>query len=117
VAFRWSFLVKRFHAFPSIKMNIPKSIQVGGLRVKINIIENLEDFGNFSLDDLTINLRKGDIKVMTDTLRHELMHAAFAIGGIAHCKPFEEVEEGVVRCLDHIFFPAWAKIQQQPKKQ
>jgi hypothetical protein len=98
-------------------MTIPKQIQVGGLRVKINIIENLEDFGNFSLDDLTINLRKGDIKVMLDTLRHELMHAAFAIGGIGHCKPFEEVEEGVVRCLDHLFFPSWNRLlQQQPKK-
>ncbi len=97
-------------------MTIPKHIQVGGLRVKINIIENLEDFGNFSLDDLTINLRKGDIKVMLDTLRHELMHAAFAIGGIAHCKPFEEVEEGVVRCLDHLFFPAWKKLQQTKTK-
>ena len=96
---------------------IPKQIQVGGLRVKINIVENLEEYGNFSLDDLTITLRNGDIKVMLDTLRHELMHAAFAIGGIGHCKPFEEVEEGVVRCLDHIFFPTWAKIQKQPKKQ
>lgn len=103
---------------PETKLpNFPKSIQIGGLRVKINIIENLEDFGNFSLDDLTINLRKGDTKVMKDTLRHELMHAAFSIGGIAHCAPFEEVEEGVVRCLDHIFFPAWEKLQKQPKKQ
>jgi hypothetical protein len=22
------------------------------------------------------------------------------------------VEEGVVRCLDHLFFPAWGKLQQ-----
>ena len=98
-------------------MNFPKSIQIGGLKVKIVIAENIEEYGNFSLDDLTITLRNGDIKVMLDTLRHEMMHAAFAIGGIGHCKPFEEVEEGVVRCLDHLFFPAWAKLQQQPKKQ
>lgn len=97
-------------------MNFPKSIQIGGLKVKIVIAENIEEYGNFSLDDLTITLRNGDIKVMLDTLRHEMMHAAFAIGGIGHCKPFEEVEEGVVRCLDHLFFPAWAKLQQQPKK-
>jgi hypothetical protein len=97
--------------------NIPKHIQIGGLRVKIAIVENLEDFGSFSLDDLTISLRKGHIKEMTDTLRHEMMHAAFAIGGIAHCKPFEEVEEGVVRCLDHLFFPAWGKLQQTKIKQ
>lgn len=103
---------------PETKLpNFPKSIQIGGLRVKIVIAENIEEFGSFSLDDLQITLRKGDIKVMLDTLRHEMMHAAFAIGGIGHCKPFEEVEEGVVRCLDHLFFPAWAKLQQQPKKQ
>ena len=99
-------------------MNFPKSIQIGGLKVKIVIAENIEEYGNFSLDDLTITLRNGDIKVMLDTLRHEMMHAAFAIGGIGHCKPFEEVEEGVVRCLDHLFFPSWNRlIQQQPKKQ
>ena len=104
-------------AFPSHTMNFPKHIHVGGLRVKIVIVENIEEYGNFSLDSLTITLRKGDIKVMTETLRHELMHAAFSIGGIAHCAPFEEVEEGVVRCLDHLFFPAWNKLQTKPTKQ
>jgi len=98
-------------------MNFPKSIQLGGLKVKIIIAENIEEYGNFSLDDLTITLRNGDTKVMLDTLRHEMMHAAFAIGGIGHCKPFEEVEEGVVRCLDHLFFPAWNKLNTKPKKQ
>ena len=98
-------------------MTFPKHIQIGGLRVKITIVENLEDFGSFSLDDLTIALRKGNTKDMVDTLRHEMMHAAFAIGSIGHCKPFEEVEEGVVRCLDHLFFPAWDKLQTKPTKQ
>ena len=99
-------------------MNFPKSINIGGLKVKLTIVENLEDFGSFSLDDLTIALRKWNTKDMVDTLRHEMMHAAFAIGGIGHCKPFEEVEEGVVRCLDHLFFPAWQKLQQtKPIKQ
>ena len=98
-------------------MNFPKHISIGGLKVKLTIVENLEDFGSFSLDDLTIAIRKGNTKDMVDTLRHEMMHAAFAIGGIGHCKPFEEVEEGVVRCLDHLFFPAWNKLQQQPTKQ
>jgi hypothetical protein len=98
-------------------MNIPKSIQVGGLRVKINIIENLEDFGSFDLDRMVISVRKGPAKTMIETIRHEMTHAAFAIGGIGHCKPFEEVEEGVVRCLDHLFFPAWDKLQTKPTKQ
>jgi hypothetical protein len=116
LASSWGFLGKGFHALPGYEMTIPKHIQIGGLRVKIVIVENLEDFGSFSLDDLTISLRKGDIKEMIDTLRHEMMHAAFAIGGIAHCKPFEEVEEGVVRCLDHLFFPAWGRLQQTKTK-
>ena len=111
-------MAKRFHAFPEYAMNFPKHISIGGLKVKLTIVENLEDFGSFSLDDLTIAIRKGNTKDMVDTLRHEMMHAAFAIGGIGHCKPFEEVEEGVVRCLDHLFFPSWNRLlQQQPTKQ
>ena len=97
-------------------MTIPKSISIGGLRVKIVVVENLEEYGNFSLDELTITLRKGDIKEMEATLRHEMLHASFSIGGIGHCEPFEKVEEGVVRCLDHLFFPAWQKLHKQPKK-
>jgi hypothetical protein len=27
------------------------------------------------------------------------------------------VEEGVVRCLDHLFFPAWGRLQQTKLKQ
>jgi hypothetical protein len=27
------------------------------------------------------------------------------------------VEEGVVRCLDHLFFPAWGRLQQTKTKQ
>jgi hypothetical protein len=27
------------------------------------------------------------------------------------------VEEGVVRCLDHLFFPAWGRLQQTKIKQ
>ena len=99
-------------------MNIPRHIQIGGLRVKIAIVENLEDFGSFDLDRMVISVRKGPYKTMLETIRHEMTHAAFAIGGIAHCKPFEEVEEGVVRCLDHLFFPAWGRLQQtKPTKQ
>ena len=94
-------------------MNFPKHIHVGGLKVKIIIVENLEDFGSFDLDRMVISVRKGPTKEMNDTLRHELMHAAFAIGGIGHCEPFTQVEEGVVRCLDHLFFPSWNKLLQQ----
>jgi hypothetical protein len=84
--------------------------------VKIAIVENLEDFGSFDLDRMVISVRKGPYKTMLETIRHEMTHAAFAIGGIAHCKPFEEVEEGVVRCLENIFFPAWEKVIAKPKR-
>lgn len=90
-------------------MNFPKSIQIGGLKVKLEIIENLEDFGNFDLDRMVISVRKGPTKTMIETIRHEMTHAAFAIGGIAHCENFKAVEEGVTRCQDHIFWPAWEK--------
>jgi len=92
-------------------MNIPKHIHIGGLRVKIAIVENLEDFGSFDLDRMVISVRKGPYKTMLETIRHEMTHAAFAIGGIAHCENFKAVEEGVTRCQDHLFWPAWQALQ------
>ena len=97
-------------------MNFPKSINIGGLKVKLTIVENLEDFGSFSLDDLTISIKLGPTKTMIETIRHEMTHAAFAIGGIAHCENFKAVEEGVTRCQDYLFWPAWESFQERVSK-
>jgi hypothetical protein len=97
-------------------MKIPPSISIGGQEVEIVIEKDLAEYGLFCLDDMRITLRSADTDIMVSTLRHEMMHAAFAIGGIAHCKPFEDMEEGAVRCLENIFFPAWERINTKPKR-
>ena len=94
-------------------MNFPKHIHIGGLKVKLDIVEGLEDFGNFDLDRMVISVRKGPVKMMLETIRHEMTHAAFAIGGIAHCENFKAVEEGVTRCLDHLFWPSWTALEKK----
>jgi len=97
-------------------MKIPPSISIGGQEVEIVVEKDLAEYGLFCLDDMRITLRSADTDIMASTLRHEMMHAAFAIGGIAHCKPFEDMEEGAVRCLENIFFPAWERINTKPKR-
>ena len=84
---------------------IPKSIRIGGKQVKINIVEDLEEYGNFTEDTLTIQLKKADAETMRVTLRHELMHAALSISGIAYIDRLPE--EAIVRCFDNLFFPAY----------
>lgn len=44
---------------------------------------------------------------MRVTLRHELMHAALSISGIAYIDRLPE--EAIVRCFDNLFFPAYEK--------
>lgn len=88
--------------------DIPKSIRIGGRQVKITIVEDLEEYGNFTEDTLTIQLKKADAETMRVTLRHELMHAALSISGIAYIDRLPE--EAIVRCFDNLFFPAWEKL-------
>ena len=84
---------------------IPKSIRIGGKQVKITIVDDLEEYGNFTEDTLTIQLKKADAETMRVTLRHELMHAALSISGIAYIDRLPE--EAIVRCFDNLFFPAY----------
>ena len=84
---------------------IPKSIRIGGRQIKIIIVEDLEEYGNFHEDTLTIQLKKADAETMRVTLRHELMHAALSISGIGYIDRLPE--EAIVRCFDNLFFPAY----------
>lgn len=97
-------------------MTIPKSVLIGGQRVQICIDDNLAEYGQFCLDNLKITLRKTDLPTMVATLRHEMIHAAFAISGLSHSKTFEDMEESVVRCLENLFFPSWSKLTAKQKR-
>ena len=88
-----------------------RSTLIGGHRVKIQIIADLEDWGEYDHDKKTISLARRCLRSKTDflsTLRHEMIHAALAIGGVAFSDHFEE--EAIVRCMDDIFFPAWDRV-------
>lgn len=53
-------------------------------------------------------------KDLYETLRHEMIHAAFAISGLGYCERYEE--EAIVRCMDEIFFPAWERTSKRLTK-
>lgn len=69
---------------------------------------NMECYGEYHHDKAEIRLStKAMVKQsdLRETLRHEMMHAAMAISGVAFSERFEE--EALVRCFEEIFFPAW----------
>ena len=44
-----------------------------------------------------------------ETLRHEMIHAALHLCGVAWCERMEE--EGLVRCLDEVCWPSWERVE------
>ena len=90
---------------------IPRSVKIGGSSVKISVVRGMEDWGQYDHDErrIRINIRcldkPGELR---STLRHEIMHAAMAISGVAFMDRF--TEECVVRCFDELFFPVWDKL-------
>ncbi len=97
-------------------MKIPNSVQVGGHKIDICFaqIENLGEY-HTELKQIKINSSlAGYDKACFETLRHEMIHCAFDISGIAFCETFEE--EAIVRCLDNVFFPAYEKLVAQITK-
>lgn len=94
------------------KPNIPRSVLIGGVRVKIRIVPNMEDWGSYDHDEKLIELSSRCLDKAQDlrsTLRHEIMHAALSIGGCSYMTRFEE--ESVIRCFDELFFPCWDKLR------
>jgi hypothetical protein len=92
----------------------PSSVHIGGKRVRIVITKNLEAYGEYHHDKAEIRLSSRVLAKASDlreTLRHEMMHAAMSISGIAFMEKFEE--ESVVRCFEEIFFPCWSKVSEQ----
>jgi hypothetical protein len=92
----------------------PRSIHIGGKRVRITISKTLEAYGEYHHDKAEIRLASRVLAKASDlreTLRHEMMHAAMSISGIAFMEKFEE--ESVVRCFEEIFFPSYEKVSEQ----
>ena len=91
-------------------MNIPKSITMAGIRVRIKFRDLGDDdcYGIYSHRRKLITIYKTlKGKELLETIRHEMIHAALGISGLAFCEAYEE--EAIVRCMDEIFFPAWER--------
>lgn len=91
-------------------MNTPKSITMAGIRVRIRFRDLGDDdcYGIYSHRRKLITIDKTlKGKELIDTIRHEMIHAALGISGLAFCEAYEE--EAIVRCMDEIFFPAWER--------
>ena len=72
---------------------------------------DLEEWGSYhhDLGEIWLATRALDkASTLRETLRHEIMHAALNISGVAFMEGFQE--EAVVRCFEDIFFPAWHKL-------
>ena len=97
------------------------TISIGGKRLKVLWSSEMEDYGRYFHDAGTIVLRadlKNKPNEAMQTLRHEMLHAALAIGGVSFGMT-SKLEEQVVRAADGLFFPAWdafLKKQKQQKK-
>ena len=46
-----------------------------------------------------------------ETLRHEMVHAAWHLCGVAWCERMEE--EALCRCLDEVFWPSWERVERR----
>lgn len=93
-------------------MKIPKSIMMGGKRIKVQV-KDLEDaYGQFLYDELRIELSTKllhDPGALRETLRHEMVEAALLISGVGWSEQYEQ--EPIVRALDNIFWPAWDLVE------
>lgn len=89
---------------------IPSGVTIGGHRFKVVWVEteDLEGtWGQLELDTRKILLSKRHktTKQAMVTLRHEMIHAALQVGGVSYLLT-EELEEGIVRCLEGLLLPA-----------
>lgn len=92
-------------------MTLPRKITIGGKRIRVRRVRGQSEWGCYHHDIAEIRIRSGitDNEAI-DTLRHEMMHAALAIGCVSFATVLDE--EAVVRCLsDEIFWPAWKRVE------
>ena len=93
-------------------MKIPKKISIGGIAFKVQFVKfDVDDYGRMDFDQRLILLNdsiKNNLPMVAETIRHEMVHAALAVGGVSFSVDYDE--EVIVRCLDSLFFPAWDKL-------
>ncbi len=91
---------------------------IGGIRFAI-VVEKLDDgdYGRMLFDERKILISPtvtAKAKTLHETLRHEVFHASMYVSGMAYLEKYED--EAITRAADHIFFPAWSKLEAQLRK-
>lgn len=82
---------------------------IGGRRILLRV-DKTDDWGNYNHDEGVITLSPKALEKdsnLRETLRHEILHAALHIGGVAFLEQYEE--EVIVRCINGVFWPAWER--------
>lgn len=84
----------------------PKNILIAGQRIQIEYKKNLEEFGSFNVDNLTITIRDSlTPKETLSTIIHESMHCVLALSGLSYLIDDEAKEEALVRAVDYLLIP------------
>ena len=97
-------------------MIYPKKVSIGGKSISVTIDSAMESWGEYHADKGEIRLAARCLtnrKALSETLRHEMLHAALDISGLSYIPAIPE--ESLVRALDSIFFPAWDAVAKQIK--
>jgi len=94
---------------------VPRSVSVGGHKFSI-VVSPIDDgsFGEMRFDERKIVISTKCLNKQTllrETLRHEILHAALHISGVAFSEIYDE--ENIVRAIENIFFPAWNSIHKK----
>jgi hypothetical protein len=84
-------------------------ITIGGKRIEIIHDPDLVEYGTFDADAWEIRIGPSARANPIETLRHEMVHACFAVAGLSHLRRFEE--EVIVRCLENLLFPALEQLE------
>lgn len=91
-----------------------KSIRMAGQTVKIRRkdLSDHDEWGYWVAEKRMIVIH-GSLtpRKFKETLRHEMIHAALHLCGVAWCERMEE--EALVRCLDEVFWPSWERVERR----
>jgi len=84
----------------------PKSLLVAGHKLAIEYRKDLDDFGQFNVDRMTIIIRDSlNPKETLSTIIHESVHAILALSGLSYLIDDESKEEALVRAIDYLLIP------------
>lgn len=92
-------------------VSLHKSVPIGGLEFKIEVVPLEDDHGDSSEDKQLIRIDdRADEALRYKILFHEAVHMALRVGGIAYGldgddKKSEAMEESIVRCIENLLYP------------